>query len=137
MPLYDYHCVTCGTIQPLFRKIADRDNPRLCGTCGQARTRILTAPHIAPDYPGYSCPVTGKWVEGRKAHIENLKRTGCRLYESGETRDYEAARRKSDEDLENAVAESAEQFVEALPPAKRERLCAEIENGLDVAVVRQ
>lgn len=43
--------------------------------------------NISSDYKGYSCPVTGKWVEGRAAHRENLKRTGCRLLEKGESRD--------------------------------------------------
>ena len=41
-------------------------------------------PMIGGDYKGYSCPVTGKWVEGKRAHAENLKQTGCRLLEKGE-----------------------------------------------------
>ena len=137
MPLYDYVCPSCKQTVPTFRKIVERDNFTECPSCAVSMFRRISAPRVVADYPGYNCPVTGKWIEGRKAHTENLKRTGCRLYESGETQDYEAARRRSDEDLENAVAESAEQFVETLPPAKREKLCAEIENGLDVAVVRQ
>lgn len=39
---------------------------------------------IAGDFSGYECPVTGNWIEGRKAHSENLKKTGCRLLEKGE-----------------------------------------------------
>ena len=44
-------------------------------------------PMVASDYEGYECPVTGRPVEGRAAHRENLKRTGCRLLEKGESRE--------------------------------------------------
>lgn len=44
-------------------------------------------PHISKDYDGYTCPVTDKWVEGRVAHRENLKRQDCRVLEKGESRD--------------------------------------------------
>jgi len=43
---------------------------------------------ISGDYPGYVSPATGRWVEGKKAHQEDLKRSGCRIYEQGETQDY-------------------------------------------------
>lgn len=52
-----------------------------------APRRSRNGPYIAKDYEGYQCPVTDKWVEGRSAHRENLKRTGCRLLEKGESRD--------------------------------------------------
>ncbi len=44
-------------------------------------------PILLGDYSAYDCPVTGKIVEGRVAHSENLKRQGCRLLEKGESRD--------------------------------------------------
>jgi hypothetical protein len=37
------------------------------------------------DYPGYHSPITGEWIEGRKAHREDLARHNCRLKEPGET----------------------------------------------------
>lgn len=40
--------------------------------------------YIASDIAGYTCPVTNKWVDGKSAHRENLKRQGCRLLEPGE-----------------------------------------------------
>jgi hypothetical protein len=48
---------------------------------------VRTGPIILADYGAYDCPVTGKMVEGRHAHSENLKRQGCRLLEKGETRE--------------------------------------------------
>lgn len=39
---------------------------------------------IGTDYKGYTCPVTNKWIEGKAAHQENLKRHNCRVLEKGE-----------------------------------------------------
>ena len=39
---------------------------------------------VIGDIEGYVSPVTGLWVEGRKARREDLKRSGCRPYEPGE-----------------------------------------------------
>lgn len=47
----------------------------------------LPTPQIAGDYEAYECPITGKPVEGRAAHRENLKRHGCRVLEPGEKAD--------------------------------------------------
>lgn len=44
-------------------------------------------PILLRDYGAYDCPVTGKMIEGRAAHSENLKRHDCRLLEKGETRE--------------------------------------------------
>lgn len=46
------------------------------------------APMSIKDYEAYECPVTGKMIEGRAAHRENLKRTGCRIFEPGEREAY-------------------------------------------------
>ena len=37
----------------------------------------ITMPYVVPDTPGYMSPVTGKWIEGRMARREDLKRSGC------------------------------------------------------------
>ena len=47
----------------------------------------LAMPMISSDYKAYECPVTGNMIEGRRAHSENLKVTGCRLHEKGEFED--------------------------------------------------
>mgnify|MGYP003677566096 FL=1 len=44
----------------------------------------LSMPMVSMDYKAYECPVTGKTIEGRAAHQENLKCTNCRLLEPGE-----------------------------------------------------
>lgn len=47
---------------------------------------------IQPDLPGYQSPVTGKWIEGRKARREDLLRTGSRPWEGLAAERQEAAR---------------------------------------------
>jgi type II secretory pathway component PulC len=91
---------------------------------------------VVADYAGYSCPITGKWVEGRKAHTENLKRHGCRVLETGET---EAVRRKRTQEeaaLDRSVEQTVEQFYETLPTERREELAHSVQSGVDVAIER-
>ena len=37
----------------------------------------VCAPLYTPDTPGYASPITGEWIEGRKARREDLKKHGC------------------------------------------------------------
>lgn len=46
--------------------------------------QVALAPVVWGDLPGYESPVTGLWVEGRKARREDLKRHNCRPYEGRE-----------------------------------------------------
>ncbi len=49
--------------------------------------RPRSGPILLRDYGAYDCPVTGRPVEGRAAHAENLRRHDCRLLEKGESRE--------------------------------------------------
>lgn len=66
----------------------------------------FATPQISGDYEIYDCPVTGNPVEGRAAHRENLKRTGCRILEKGESSEapkrYEA---RKEESIERILSE--------------------------------
>jgi hypothetical protein len=99
--------------------------------------RVITATRISRDLPGYSCPVTGSWVEGRRAHEENLARTGCRVLEDGEKGENEKRRAKADAALDRAVEATVEREVEQLPSHKRERLASELLSGSDLSVERR
>jgi hypothetical protein len=57
-----------------------------------AATHSQALHFIQPDLPGYQSPVTGLWVEGRRARREDLKRTGSRPWEGMEQEQKEAAR---------------------------------------------
>jgi hypothetical protein len=47
----------------------------------------LAAPHVAGDYKPYECPITGRTIDGRKEHRDNLEVHGCRVHEKGEFED--------------------------------------------------
>lgn len=98
---------------------------------------MIVAPAVRGDYAGYECPVTGKWIEGRKAHKENLARHGCRVLEPGETQALTRRRKAEDEAFAEKIADSAAEIVANMPSAKREQLGREIESGLDIAVERR
>lgn len=46
MPLYDYHCESCGPFRK-FRSISERAAPTQCAECGSAAERVLTAPQLS------------------------------------------------------------------------------------------
>lgn len=69
------------------------------------------APAVFGDLPGYQSPVTGKWVEGKRARRDDLARTHSRPYEGRETETqianaYRAEQdRKLDQKIERQVAD--------------------------------
>lgn len=108
-----------------------------CLECGQLAPRAISAPRIVSDYEGYQCPVTDKWIEGRAAHEENLKRTGSRILEPGEQAEASRRRQYDEQQFECSVEETAERAVTALPSEKREKLYNELTiGGLDATVTR-
>jgi hypothetical protein len=56
------------------------------------RVPTIAAPYVHPDLPGYESPVTGLWVEGRKARREDLLRTNSRPWEGREQETKHAAK---------------------------------------------
>lgn len=51
---------------------------------------------IQPDLPGYHSPVTGKWIEGRRARRDDLKRHNARPWEGREQEMKAAARTRAE-----------------------------------------
>lgn len=135
MPLYLYRCPTCDAKREILKKIADIDRAETC-TCGSAMNRSVTAPMVRGDYPPYQCPITGNWIEGRRAHEENLQKHGCRVLEEGETERAMQAAKERDEALFEQIGETAARLTASLPPEKQERLAAELDSGLDLSVQR-
>jgi hypothetical protein len=64
---------------------------------------------IMADLPGYVSPVSGKWVEGRKARRDDLARTHSRPYEGREQeqKEIERQRRYDEARQEKRIDESA------------------------------
>lgn len=136
MPTYLYQCSACPSHREIIKSLSQLDREELCETCKTQMERRICAPAVVSDYPGYACPITSKWVEGRRAHEENLKRHGCRVLETGETDQARSARAAQESAFDRAVDTTVEQFYEALPTDEREALATAVETGLDVNVVR-
>ena len=138
MPLYAYRCPSCGYMTDIFKRIINLDCPETCFKCRTVEMqREISAPRVLGDYEGYDCPVTGKRIEGRKAHRENLARQGCRILEPGEKEAVARNRARADKELEAAVDATVEQEIHSMSADKRDRLAAELQHGVSVDVVRQ
>jgi putative FmdB family regulatory protein len=135
MPLYDFRC-SQGHRFERFVSLRDFAVPQLC-SCGVEAQRLLSAPMVLADLPGYVSPTTGRWIEGRVARREDLRVSGCRPYEQGEREAAEARRVAGDAALDRSVEETVEREFERMPVRKRERLAAELECGMDVEVTRR
>ncbi len=134
MPLYEYEC-SCGRRFDRYLPLASYKSPQTC-TCGEVAAKRLSRPNIVADAAGYACPVTGKWIEGNKAHKDNLRRHGCHVLEAGETEAATKRRLRGDEALDRAIDTTVEAFVEKLPSQKREQLAREIAAGADISINR-
>lgn len=137
MPTYAYHCKNCYARFDIFKRLADYKRDEACSRCNHPLTREIHAPAVVGDYPGYSCPITGKWIEGRRAHEENLRRHGCRVLETGETEDFKRRQAADDAKLDASVEATVEEFIEKLPAAKKERLANEVAGGMTATFERR
>lgn len=137
MPMYEHRCGYCGAHRDVFIKIADLDLEIIrCLRCSQPMARCLAAPAVVGDYAPYECPITGKVIEGRRAHTENLAKHGCRIREEGETREFIERRRVSDQALERKVEDTVEAEIHNMDTRKREQLISEVQAGADVVYHR-
>ncbi len=136
MPIYSYRCPACTAHRDVFKPLAQLNREEPCETCQTTMERQLSAPAIVADYAGYTCPVSGKRIEGRRAHEENLKRHGCRILEAGETEQVSRQRASEEARVDREVESTVEQFYETLPTDKREQLAVAVQSGLGVAIER-
>lgn len=113
MPVYEYQCPE-GHVTNELRAIVDRDRAPECYCGHMTRKVILHAPRVFGDYEGYESPVTGRWVEGRRARIEDLRQSGCRPYENGERQEFERRMVAREKELDTVVDEVVDRSMEAL-----------------------
>jgi hypothetical protein len=136
MPTYVYKCPVCAAKRDIVKKVAELDRVEHCLKCSFAMNRQLVAPMVRPDYAGYTCPITGDWIEGRAAHEANLRKHGCRVLEDGERQEAEKVAKARDEAFLESVGETAARFVAQLPPSKQEQLAKELDAGAGISVER-
>lgn len=134
--MYDYRCPTCGKRREVMLRLTELDSVVSCAGCAQPMLRQLSAPFVRGDYAAYDCPITGKRIEGRRAHEENLARHGCRVYESGETEAFLKRQQQEEAKLDAAVEATADELIHKLPPQKKEQLVNEIAAGVNAEIVR-
>lgn len=74
----------------------------------------------------YQCPITGREINGKRDHEENLARHGCRVLEDGEHQD--AARRRQHEaaKLDQSLDEGVTKIIDQMGHDKREQLVKEV-----------
>lgn len=136
MPLYTYKC-PCEHKFTRFSTIRDYQKQVECEKCHQLAERFIdAAPAVKGDYPGYSCPITGDWIEGRRAHEENLAKHGCRVLETGETERAIAVNKQREAAFEASVEATAEAEIAKMDSATLEALACGLDHGLDVEVSR-
>lgn len=107
MPFYTCHCKQCGEYEQIYRHIDQRDNTPM--HCGQPMQRCVEAPAVQVDIGGYQSPIDGRWIEGKSARREDLKRSNCRPWE-GMASERQAAIERSkaaDKDFEKGVEAAA------------------------------
>lgn len=140
MPTYSAQCTMCQHKFDIFRRIDDRNKPANCEKCGQLAERVIDKARVVADYAPYQCPITGDTISGRKAHEENLKKHGCRVYEPGEFEDHKRFRAQQEELAMEQITDRAVEAALALPVEKQEILAGELLHGAgtgDCGFVRQ
>ena len=136
MPTYLFRCPSCHSTFERLLRLVEYDSPQKCA-CGEFAERRICAPAVRGDYPAYQCPITGRTIEGRRAHEENLRRHGCRVLEPGETRDASRRAEAADSAFEAMLDRTTEEFVANLPSRKLEQLASEVQSGVTATVERQ
>lgn len=134
MPIYSFRC-KCGNEFDSYLRLSEYDNPQKC-PCGEVAERRICAPMIIDDLPGYQSPIDGRWIEGRKARQEDLKRSGCVEYEPSMVQEREKREAREDALLDKKVDEIVEKEIYSMPAKKKEKLVAELESGADLGYIR-
>ena len=123
MPIYEARCGKCGKHHDYFQPISNRaDTPECCGE--RSEKVILNSATAYGDTPSYQSPIDGKWIDGRKARKEDMKRSGSRPWEGMEAEKKEASRfrAEADQQFNRRLDERVERTYYELPASKRRAL---------------
>lgn len=122
MPLYRYGCQECGREEDAFRRVAERHDAPVCH--GRAMSIVICPTAVQADLPGYQSPTTGRWIEGRAARRDDLRRSGARPYEgfAAEKREADKHRAEAEARADRKLEAAVRTAYHALPPTKRRTL---------------
>lgn len=145
MPNYAFTC----KCKCLFGKHI-RDNEELaavCPLCGEVVTNSLSmarqpvqshARSFQTAAVEYACPITGKYINSKHGHEDNLKQHDCRVLEAGEAQNTQSRREAEDAALDKKIEDTVEKTIESYSSAQKEQLHNELVNGgLDISVDRK
>lgn len=108
MPIYAYHCPTCGADADEFRKVDDRDNAPMC--CDAPMKREITAPMVSvPPSFAYKCQMSGEVVTTYRKRKELMEKHGV-----VDARDYTETIKKKQAERAAEKAE-AKAYYDSLP----------------------
>jgi len=133
MPIYEYRCPFCLKVEDHYRSVEGRTDAPECHR--RPMERLISAPMVVPDLPGYQSPVDGRWIEGRNARREDLARNNCVPYEPSMKADQARRLAASNAAIDAKVDAHVESEISRMPARKRELLEAEL-RGSDVTVQR-
>lgn len=134
MPIYEYRCRE-GHGFERYLPLAEYAEPQTC-ECGAESQKVLSAPLVVADLPGYPSPVDGRWIEGKRARREDLARHNCVPYEPSMKDDQARRLKAANEAIDRKVDEHVESEIARMPARKREKLEAELRGGADTEFVR-
>lgn len=136
MPIYQMKC-SAGHVFDKYMTIAQMEGDTHLCDCGIQASVQITPTMLAPMFEPYRCPVTDQPITSKHAHTENLKRQGCRVYEPGETNDFNARKEAANRSFDKSVEKTVETFVDGLSGDKREQLVKELQSGASVSYERK
>lgn len=97
---------------------------------------MIIPEHMRYDAQGYESPTSGQIITTKKQRIEDMARAGCIEYDPGMKQDADRRVKEHDAMLDKLVDETVEREFEAMPTAKKERLCNELTAGADAEYTR-
>ena len=136
MPIHDYRCPNGHTMEA---QVPQGIQWITCQRCLERAEKVfLKFPmaYVEADVC-YDSPIDGRPITNKQARIEDLKRNGCRPYETGEMEEVKRNREKADEKFDKGIDETVEREVALMPQRKRELLEQEVLAGATTKIVRK
>ncbi len=141
MPLHDYYCPLCKSVEERHTAVCDLHKLQLHKCKPDLETVMervfLKAPvgFVQRDIC-YDSPIDGRPITSKQARIEDLARNGCIEYDPEMRKDAARRRQEADDRLDRAIEETVEAAVAVMDVRKQEKLAEELRGGASVEVTR-
>lgn len=117
--------------------LAEHTPDVLCDCGGAARQMVVAFTVWSRPDIYYTSPIDGRPITSEAARRDDLARNNCEPYDPGMKQDYQRRIKEGEERLEKGLDDTVERVFDAMPSAKKEKLAAELSDGLTVAPERQ